>query len=160
MQDHARAVVEYLNAVQQDVHRQHAQDFGVGEDQPQTDIAGHAAEPTGNKASRRYEVNVLVDNEDTEGAPVVYESQPDTIRICVGRVEHGSQFGTLVTDFTMIRPGALHRANGGYLILDVEKVLIQPYAWDGLKRAIQDREIRIESLGQMLSLVSTQGRRA
>ncbi len=57
----------------------------------------------------------------------------------------------------MIRPGALHRANGGYLILDVEKVLVQPYAWEGLKRAIQDRQIRIESIGQMLSLVSTQG---
>ena len=60
-----------------------------------------------------------------------------------------------MTDFTLIKPGALHRANGGYLLLDVRKVLVQPFAWEGLKRALQSREIRIESLGQMYSLVST-----
>jgi len=146
-------VVEHLNAVQQDVI-DNAQDFGVGEGRPEMVLPG--MRPNREQSFKRYEINVLVDNEDTEGAPVVYESSPNYQNL-VGRVEHGSQFGTLVTDFTMIRPGALHRANGGYLILDVEKVLLQPYAWDGLKRAIQDREIRIESLGQMLSLVSTQG---
>jgi len=146
-------VVEHLNDVQQDVI-DNAQDFGVGEDQPQIALPG--MRPDREQSFKRYDVNVLVDNEDTEGAPVVYESSPNYQNL-VGRVEHGSQFGALVTDFTMIRPGALHRANGGYLILDIEKVLLQPYAWDGLKRAIQDREIRIESLGQMLSLVSTQG---
>jgi lon-related putative ATP-dependent protease len=151
--DDCPGVVEYLNAVQQDVI-DNAQDFGVGERRPELTLPG--MRPDREQDFRRYEVNVLVDNEDTEGAPVVYESSPNYQNL-VGRVEHGSQFGTLVTDFTMIRPGALHRANGGYLILDVEKVLLQPYAWDGLKRAIQDGEIRIESLGQMLSLVSTQG---
>ncbi|MGB8409646.1 MAG: Lon protease family protein, partial [Gallionella sp.] len=73
----------------------------------------------------------------------------------VGRVEHISQFGALVTDFTLIKPGALHRANGGYLLLDIRKVLSQPFAWEGLKRAMQSREIHIESLGQIYSLVST-----
>ena len=70
-------------------------------------------------------------------------------------MEHIAQFGALVTDFTLIKPGALHRANGGYLLLDVRKVLMQPLAWEGLKRALQSREIRIESLGQMYGLIST-----
>lgn len=146
-------IVDYLDAVQQDI-LDHTEDFGVGGNQPAIMLPGMV--PDQNKRFERYDVNVLVDNTSTEGAPVVHESHP-TYQNLVGRVEHASQFGALVTNFTMIRPGALHGANGGYLILDVEKVLLQPYAWDGLKRAIQDREIRIESLGQMLSLVSTQG---
>ncbi|WP_348225748.1 Lon protease family protein [Nitrosomonas sp. Is79A3] len=88
------------------------------------------------------------------GAPIISEDNP-TYSNLVGRVEHIAQFGALVTDFTLIKPGALHRANGGYLLLDVRKVLMQPFAWEGLKRALQSREIRIESLGQMYSLVST-----
>lgn len=151
--EESERVIDFLNSVQQDVI-DNTQDFGVGEGQ--TEIAFPGMQPEPKQRFRRYEVNVLVDNGSTEGAPVVYESNPNYQNL-VGRVEHGSQFGTLVTDFTMIRPGALHKANGGYLILDVEKILTQPYAWDGLKRAIQDREIAIESLGQMLSIVSTQG---
>jgi len=73
----------------------------------------------------------------------------------VGRIEHMAQMGTLVTDFNLIKAGALYRANGGYLILDARKVLLQPFAWEELKRALRSREIRIEVLGQTLSLVST-----
>lgn len=103
---------------------------------------------------KRYQVNLLVDNSATTGAPVVYEDHP-TYQNLVGRVEYLSQLGALVTDFTLVKPGALHRANGGYLVLDARDVLLQPYAWEGLKRAIRSREIRIESLGQALSLIST-----
>jgi len=145
-------VSEHLDAVRQDVI-DNVQDFGVGERAPDALPPGMRPDPE--ERLIRYAVNVLVNNEPTEGAPVIYETHP-TYQNLVGRVEHASQFGALITDFTMIRPGALHRANGGYLIVDAEKVLIQPYAWDGLKRAIQDGEIRIESLGQMLSLISTQ----
>ncbi|MBU1777875.1 MAG: AAA family ATPase, partial [Gammaproteobacteria bacterium] len=102
----------------------------------------------------QYMVNVLVGNGSHPGAPIVSEDNP-TYSNLVGRVEHISQFGALVTDFTLIKPGALHKANGGYLLLDIRKVLTQPFAWEGLKRALQSREIRIESLGQMYSLVST-----
>lgn len=101
-----------------------------------------------------YEVNLLVDNSDTKGAPVVHTELP-TYQNLVGRVEHVSQMGALLTNFTLIKPGALHEANGGYLILDVRKLLQQPYAWDGLKRALRTKEIAIESLGQMYSLIST-----
>ncbi|MCF8053547.1 MAG: AAA family ATPase [Desulfobacterales bacterium] len=103
---------------------------------------------------RKYHVNVLVDNSSAEGAPVVYEENP-TYQNLIGRVEHQAHMGTLFTDFDMIRAGALHRANGGYLILDALKVLRDPFAWEGLKRALKSGEIKIESLGQMYSLIST-----
>ena len=101
-----------------------------------------------------YSVNVLVDNSDTEGAPIVFEDHP-TYQNLTGRVEHLAQMGTLVTNFTLIKPGALHRANGGYLVLDAMKLLSHGFAWDGLKRALKSREIRIQSLDQMLSLTNT-----
>ena len=103
---------------------------------------------------RRYQVNLLVDHAAPDGAPVVYEPHPSYQNL-VGRVEHIAQFGTLLTDFSLIKPGALHQANGGYLLLDAYKLPSQPYAWEGLKRALSTREIRIESLGQMFSLIST-----
>jgi lon-related putative ATP-dependent protease len=103
---------------------------------------------------RRYEVNALIERAADKGAPVVYEDNPSHDNL-VGRIEHVAKMGTLVTDFTLIKAGALHRANGGYLVLDALKVLSQPFAWEALKRALRSREIRAESLGQMLSLVST-----
>ncbi|MGB5540262.1 MAG: ATP-binding protein [Gammaproteobacteria bacterium] len=108
----------------------------------------------GEQQDNRYRVNDFVIREENSGAPVVYEDNPGYNNL-LGRVEHRAELGALVTDFTMIRPGALHRANGGYLILDAIKVLTQPYAWEGLKRALQSNEMRIESLAQLMSLVST-----
>jgi lon-related putative ATP-dependent protease len=103
---------------------------------------------------KRFLVNLLVGRSATENAPVVYEEHP-TFQNLMGRVEHVSQLGALVTNFLLIKPGALHLANGGYLLLDAIKLLTQPFSWEGLKRALSTREIRIESLGQMYSLVST-----
>ncbi len=103
---------------------------------------------------RRYLVNLLVDNSQTQGAPVVYEDNP-TFNALIGRIEHIAQLGTLVTDFNLIQPGALHRANGGYLVLNAQKLLMQPFAWDALKRALQAHELRIESMGQAWNLIST-----
>ena len=103
---------------------------------------------------RRYRVNVLVDNSQTQGAPVIYEDNP-TYANLVGRVEHQPLMGALITDFNLIKQGALHRANGGALILDAHKVLINPGAWDGLKRALISQQIKIESLAEMFSLIST-----
>ncbi|MEJ2557434.1 MAG: ATP-binding protein [Anaerolineae bacterium] len=108
----------------------------------------------GVSALHRYQVNVLVDHSRSEGAPVIYEDNP-TYQNLIGRVEHRAQMGALLTDFNLIKPGALHRANGGYLLLDARKVLLQSYVWEGLKRALRAGQIRIESIGQMLSLIST-----
>jgi lon-related putative ATP-dependent protease len=103
---------------------------------------------------QRYQVNLLVGNGTSHGAPVEFENHP-TYPNLIGRIEHIAHMGTLVTNFALIKPGALHRANGGYLILDVSKLLMQPYAWEGLKRALLSHEIRIESLGEMFGLAST-----
>jgi len=111
--------------------------------------------PTGRPELRRYQVNVVVSNgQEGGGAPVVEEENP-TLPNLVGRIEHLQQMGALVTDFLMIKSGALHRANGGYLLLDARRVLMQPAAWEALKRALRSGEIRIESLGEHFSLIST-----
>nr|WP_284060482.1 AAA family ATPase [Pseudomonas sp. NW5] len=102
----------------------------------------------------RYLVNLLVDNSDCQRPPLVYEDYPSYQNL-LGRIEHQAQMGALHTDFTLIKGGALHRANGGYLILDARKLLTLPFAWDALKRALQGHELRIQSLEQILSLAST-----
>ena len=106
------------------------------------------------EALRRFQVNVIVDNSKTSGAPVVREDNPILPHL-VGRVEHRAMFGTLITDFTLIKPGSIHRANGGYLIVDVVKLLTQPFAWDTLKRMIRAQEVRIETPGEALGMIST-----
>ena len=102
----------------------------------------------------RYQVNLLVDNSRTQGAPIIVESNP-TYANLLGRVEYQAKFGALVTNFQMIKSGALHRANGGYLIVDARDILTKPLAWEGLKRALKDREIRIESIYESLGAIST-----
>ncbi len=123
------------------------------------DFLASDGEDTESAASRvdefqEYSVNIIVDNTDTQGAPVIYEDNP-TYQSLIGRIEHVSQMGTLLTDFTLIKSGALLRANGGYLIIDAQKLLVHPYAWEGLKRALKSHEVKIESLESMLNLVST-----
>jgi predicted ATP-dependent protease len=102
----------------------------------------------------RYDVNVLIDGRSATGAPVIYEGTP-TYQNLIGQIDNIAQFGVLKTDFMLIRPGALHRANGGFLILDAERLLGQPFAWEALKHALFERCVRIESLGQRLGLIST-----
>jgi lon-related putative ATP-dependent protease len=108
----------------------------------------------GDAAFRRYQVNVIVDRGGAEAAPVIYEDHPTHPNL-IGRIEHIAQFGTLMTDFNLIKPGALLRANGGYLILDALKVLTQPFAWDELKRALKSYEVRIEPVAESLGLGAT-----
>lgn len=148
-------VISFLNDVQEDITESVDEFLAPGEN-PLTALMGislpYAAK--GTAFFRRYQVNVLVDHSGKHGAPVVYEDNP-TYQNIVGLIEYIAQLGALSTDFNLIRPGALHQANGGYLILDAYKLLMQPYAWEALKRSLQSSQIRIESLGQMLSLVNT-----
>lgn len=118
------------------------------------------SEPTSSHAGtrpwmQRYIVNVLVDNSTLQGAPVIVETHPVYTNL-IGRIEHEVIMGATRTDFTMIQPGALHRANGGYLILPARDLLLNPYAWEGLKRILRDGCIRIVELGNQLGLVSTE----
>lgn len=148
------SVLEHLDRVQRDVVERAEQLL-----EPETSLPEALLEATPRgfgrpPALRRYRINVVVDNAGQTGAPVVYEDNP-TYDNLIGRVEHAAQFGALVTDFTLIKGGALHRAGGGFLVLEAHKLLRTPYAWEALKRALQSRRLRIESLGQALSLVST-----
>lgn len=110
---------------------------------------------SGSISVQRYLVNLLVDNAGQAGRPLIYEDHP-TFQNLVGRVEHISHMGALVSNFTLIKAGALHRANGGYLLLDAARLVGQPFAWEGLKRLLRAGEIRIESLGEIYGLASTQ----
>jgi lon-related putative ATP-dependent protease len=107
---------------------------------------------------KRYQVNVLVDNSKLSGAPVVLETNPTHSNLC-GRIEQEARFGALTTDFTLIRKGCLHQANGGYLVLPVVDLLRNPLAWETLKRALENHEIAIEDVGEKLGLISTKSLR-
>ncbi len=107
---------------------------------------------------RKYEVNVIIDNSDILGGPVVIEHNP-TYHNLFGRIEKEAQYGVLSTDFTMIRAGSLHKSNGGYLVIPVEELLRNMFSWDGLKRALMNEEVGIEDLSERLGLISTKGLR-
>jgi lon-related putative ATP-dependent protease len=150
-------ILDYLDAVEHDV-KENVDDF-LPKAQQSTESGGAIAPATAQTAIedvqfRRYQVNVVVDNGGRQGVPVIYEDNP-TYQNLVGRVEHLARFGALITDFNLIFAGALHRANGGYLILDAERLIAGGYGWAALKRALQSGEIRIESVEQALSLAST-----
>ena len=102
----------------------------------------------------RYAVNVIVSHTLDSGAPVIFEDLPTHLNL-LGHVEQITQLGTVTTDVSMIRAGALHRANGGYLLLEASHLLEHPYAWQGLKRALQSRKIKLSSLEQMLTLTGS-----
>ncbi len=146
-------VVQHLDAIAQDI-AEHADAFrrlAVGEEEPPIPLPP----PLQPKPPyERYRVNVVTSNDPEGGAPVVYEDNP-TVQNLTGRIEYQAQMGALVTDFTMIYGGALHKANGGILVLDALSVLTRPFAWDALKRCLKTQRIRIESLAERLGLVST-----
>ena len=117
-------------------------------------MKSHSDAQPENHFMKRYEVTVLVDNADTKGAPVITERNP-TYNNLTGRVEKESFMGTLVTDFTMIRQGSLHSANGGYLIVRIEELLQNYFSWECLKRALKNREITIEEAAEQLGYITT-----
>lgn len=153
------AVLEHLDAVETDVvdnvrrvvggdqEEQHQQ-LGIG-------FGESAASPALEKPElRRYRLHVIVDRTGSEHAPVVYQDMP-TFQNLVGRVEYLPVMGALITDFNLIKAGSLHEADGGYLVVDALRLLTQPFAWEGLKRALQSGKVRIESPREALGLIST-----
>ncbi len=144
-------VVDYLAAVKADV-LEHLDEFRkpTEEKTPQGMPAGVAWPPVLNN----YSVNVFVDNSDAKGAPVVYTSHP-TYPALFGRIEREAVYGALVTDYTMIRPGALHEANGGYLVLKAMDILKWYFSWEALKRAVRHKEVKIEDISEMYGFMTT-----
>jgi len=148
-------VLVYLDQIQIDLP-EHLEDFrsDAGEAQQQvflTRLPGLQRE----ERLTRYRVNVFVDNNDFIGAPIIIERNPTYYNL-IGRIDYRATFGALVTDFRQIKPGALQRANGGFLVLQVLEVLRAPFAWDALKRALICREVTIENLGDQYTALPTE----
>jgi lon-related putative ATP-dependent protease len=144
-------VTAYLKDVQNDILGNLSQ-FVKGPEEPQQapfPIPWMKKDPL-----TKYSVNVVVDNSEVKGAPVIMESNPTYMNL-FGRVENEAQFGALVTDFTMIRGGSLHRANGGYLILPVLELLTNPFSYDSLKRALKNEHIVIEEAEERYGFIAT-----
>jgi lon-related putative ATP-dependent protease len=148
---------QYLSEVRQDMID------GVGlfmmTREPVTGPGQLPARPDFEAQFRKYEVNLLIDCSMEECARVVFESNP-TPQHLFGSIEKEAYFGALTTDFSMIRAGSLHRANGGYLVLDFDDLLMYPISWNELKRTLRTREITIEELGNRLGLIETRTVRA
>ena len=148
-------VTAFLDSVQSDVLANLAQFIRRPDEGPQTPFQL----PWMREAPfKKYEVNVVVDNSEVKGAPVVMESNP-TYQNLFGRVEKEAQFGALITDFTMIRGGSLHRANNGYLILPVEELLRNPFSYEGLKRALKSEHIKIEEAEERFGYITSKSLR-
>ncbi len=149
-------VQAYLATVEEDMIGNAEMFLAVTQQQSDGPFPESVHKAHSNPAFQRYMVNVMVTREEDapRGAPLETEDLPTLDRLA-GRIEHVSQMGALMTDFTMIKPGALHRANGGYLILDARRLLSEPMAWPTLKQCLQSESIPITSLGERLSLIST-----
>jgi lon-related putative ATP-dependent protease len=165
---------EWLQAVRRNLIENVRLFLGEGEEQEAGPEGGHGQglqaaalhpvdqppDPTDDPRFRPYLVNLLVSNgaapgEQKHGAPIVEELNP-TLGNLIGRIEHQVRMGNLVTDFTLLKPGALHRANGGYLLLDARKLLMQPLAWEALKRALKNRAIAMESPAEQGAITTIQ----
>jgi len=163
-----KPVVAYFTAVKDDIVS-HLEEFY--EEDVQSKDNGKKRKHISKTASfHRYLINVLVDNSESDDMPIIFEDNP-TYSNLIGRIEHLAYYnpreseqqktdnalglGNLLTAFTLIKPGSLHKANDGYLLIDAEKILGNPYAWEGLKRAIKSSSISIEPLDELHSFSRT-----
>jgi lon-related putative ATP-dependent protease len=147
-------IAEYLEAADKDLTRNVA--LFLASPGEENEVVKQPADTSRDPRFRRYMINVMVGNgHEGAGAPVLEEINPNYGNL-IGRIEHIAQMGAFLTDFLLIKPGALHRANGGYLLIDARKLLLSPFAWEALKRTIKAREIRIEQPSETVGFVSTQ----
>ena len=141
-------VVSYLGQVESDMIER--LDIFKPMEEPSTPNVGGHSPPSDEDLFARYRVNDLVDNTTCEGAPVIVEYSPTYYNL-FGRIDYRARIGTLTTDLTMIKPGAIHRANGGYLVLQARDLLLSPMSWDTLKRCLMSKEVRTENIGEQYS---------
>jgi lon-related putative ATP-dependent protease len=147
-------VLTYLEEVQNDIP-EHLSNFRPDQQQQQMpSFPGMPAQASAEERLARYSVNVLIDNSTGTGAPVIYERNPTYYNL-IGRVDYRAAMGSMMTDFRQIRPGALHQANGGFLVIHALDLLTSPFSWDALKRSLICNEIQIENLGEQLSPMPT-----
>jgi len=150
-------VIEYLKEVEQDIignYEQFKSEQKPSDSDPVSAMQGMLRK----QALSKYEVNVLVDNSELKGAPVILELNP-TFSNLFGRIEKETQFGALYTDFTMMKSGSFHRANGGYLVVRIEDLLVNLLSWEGVKRTLRDGKLIIEEIGERLGYLATKSLR-
>lgn len=146
-------ILDYLNSAETDLVRNVGL-FLQDSDSEMTDLPSREGPDSRDPRFRRYGVNVLVAKENEDGAAVVMEDHP-TLGNILGRIEHLSQMGALVTDFMLIKPGTLHAANGGFIVIEARKILSEPFSWEALKRTLRSNSIRIESAAEQIGLATT-----
>ncbi len=144
-------LIEYLRAVQKDI-LQNIEDFkSIEKDNVnQLNIIDKIREKD---FTKKYEVNLIVDNKDTKGAPVIFDTNPKYYNL-LGRIEYESNMGVVTTDFTRIKAGSIHAANGGYLIINISDIARSAESWEGLKRALKSSEITIENIASAAGIIS------
>ena len=149
-------VDQYLESVKKDI-TQHLDKFKKKDESSQKNKMAQLFQQNDDGSFFvRYKVNLIVDNKELEGGPVIFESNPTYYNL-FGKIEAKSQFGTLTTDFTMIKSGSIHEANGGYLIMKVKDLLTKPFAWETLKRVLVNQEIIVENIGEQYRAVPISG---
>ena len=146
-------VLAFIEQIEKDLP-EHLHDFLPSAETGQADAAAAARALQQQERLARYEVNLLIDNSGITGAPVVVERNPTYYNL-IGRLDYRAVMGTMVTDFRQIKPGDLHRANGGFLVLRALDVMLSPFAWEGLKRALVSGEVRIENPGDQVAPLPT-----
>ncbi|MDI3481963.1 MAG: hypothetical protein PWQ97_1618, partial [Tepidanaerobacteraceae bacterium] len=150
-------VISYLKSVKEDIiknltlFRTDRREKPEGDDRQILNISQNAPQ---DDFFMRYRVNIFVDNRATKGAPVVFEANPTYYNL-FGKIEGKAQFGAVTTDFTMIKSGAIHRANGGYLVLQASDLFKDPFAWNTLKRTLKNGEAWVENIGEQYRTVPT-----
>ena len=146
--DHPR-VVDYIDHVEADMV-ENLDVFKPQEPQQTPQIPGLTNGQRDADLFDKYRVNDLIDNATCDGAPVVFEYSPTYYNL-FGRIEYRARVGTFATDLTMIKPGAMHRANGGYLVIQARDLLMSPLSWETLKRTLRSGEVQIENIGEQFS---------
>lgn len=144
-------VLDYFVSVQRDIIH-NIEDFReLDKAEPEVEFLTEKLEKR--DFTKRYLVNLIVDNRDTDGAPVVVETNPKFYNL-FGKIEYESSMGVVTTDFSKIKSGSLHTANGGYIIINMADLMHNPESWDGLKRAIKTNSITIENIYSIAGVVS------
>jgi len=146
-------VSQYLDDAKEEI-LSHLDEFRTQEEQPSP--IPFLKMPKGEASFVKYTVNVIVNNSNCKGAPVIFESNPTYLNL-FGRIEYKVSYGMATTDFTMIKAGALHKANGGYLVIDTLDLFKNPLSYDALKRALKNKEIKIEDILEQYRMISTAG---
>ncbi|SCY48591.1 Lon protease family protein [Alkaliphilus peptidifermentans] len=150
---HRDNIVEYINQIEQDVVDNISKFNKVNNEDEAQQLLMMQMKNDENFFNR-YKVNLFINNSELKHAPIINEANPTFANI-LGAIEYRNEMGALKTDFTQIKAGALHTANGGFLILNIKEVLSQPYAWESLKRALKTGEINIESLSKNMGYIVT-----